>query len=157
MYRLGIFLAKKNFILRSGGADGADTAFENGCNKIESGKKEIFLPWKGFNGNESILFEQLDYARIIANSIHPNFKNCRDTVKKLHTRNVHQILGQDLNTPSSFVVAWTPDGLEYEENYSFESGGTGTAIVLACRNDIPVFNLKNKNSLLELMKFIGVK
>jgi len=31
MEKLGIVLAKKGFILRSGGADGADKAFEKGC------------------------------------------------------------------------------------------------------------------------------
>lgn len=36
------------FILRSGGADGADTAFESGV--VSSDMKEIYLPWKGFNG-----------------------------------------------------------------------------------------------------------
>ena len=29
--RIGEFLAKKGYTLRSGGADGADTAFEVGC------------------------------------------------------------------------------------------------------------------------------
>lgn len=35
MKLIGEFLAGKNFILRSGHADGA---------------KEIYIPWKGFNG-----------------------------------------------------------------------------------------------------------
>ena len=36
-----------DFILRSGGADGADSYFEIGCDK-GNGEKEIFLPWRGF-------------------------------------------------------------------------------------------------------------
>lgn len=36
---VGEFLAKKGYILRSGGAKGADKAFEVGCDKAK-GKKE---------------------------------------------------------------------------------------------------------------------
>lgn len=38
-------------ILRSGGAPGADTAFEYGA-KFAGGQREIYLPWSGFNGIE---------------------------------------------------------------------------------------------------------
>jgi predicted Rossmann fold nucleotide-binding protein DprA/Smf involved in DNA uptake len=37
-------LAKKGYVLRSGGADGADLTFEAGCDN-SNGLKEIFLPW----------------------------------------------------------------------------------------------------------------
>ena len=46
------YMAKQGYILRSGGADGSDTAFEIGCDKV-NGKKEIYLPWKSFNKNKS--------------------------------------------------------------------------------------------------------
>ena len=46
------YLAENGLILRSGGADGADTAFEKGCDFV-NGKKEIFLPWQNFNNNKS--------------------------------------------------------------------------------------------------------
>ena len=55
-------LALKGYILRSGGAKGADSAFEKGCDKVH-GNKEIFLPWKNFENNTSSLF---------INSIIPN-------------------------------------------------------------------------------------
>jgi hypothetical protein len=42
-------LAERGYILRSGGAEGADTAFEKGAGKAT----EIFLPWRGFNQNDS--------------------------------------------------------------------------------------------------------
>lgn len=49
---LGELLAKKGFTLRSGAAKGADSAFEKGCDRV-SGLKEIFLPWRGFEGSKS--------------------------------------------------------------------------------------------------------
>lgn len=38
---IGQTLAERGLILRSGGAEGADKAFEDGC-RIANGKKEIF-------------------------------------------------------------------------------------------------------------------
>lgn len=39
MYKIGKYLASKGYTLRSGGAIGADTAFENGCDSVK-GEKE---------------------------------------------------------------------------------------------------------------------
>lgn len=39
----GFFIRKEGCILRSGGAEGADTAFENGVRSLYN--KEIYLPW----------------------------------------------------------------------------------------------------------------
>ena len=52
MVGIGRYLADRSWILRSGGAVGADMAFESGCDEVH-GRKEIFLPWKGYNSNKS--------------------------------------------------------------------------------------------------------
>ena len=100
------------YILRSGGADGADLAFELG---VTNGNKEIYLPWNGFNGNQSELYDNpLDYrAEKLAARFHAgNWKTFKESIKKLHTRNVYQVLGHDLETPSDFLLCWTPDYCE---------------------------------------------
>lgn len=43
MTALASLLEKEGCILRSGGAEGADTAFENGVRSLYN--KEIYLPW----------------------------------------------------------------------------------------------------------------
>ena len=48
-------LAMRGYMLRSGGANGVDSAFEKGCVKV-NGEKEIYLPWKEFNNNNSPLY-----------------------------------------------------------------------------------------------------
>ena len=55
MAELAEELAGKGYTLRSGGAGGADKAFEKGCDAVD-GKKEIYLPWEGFNGSKSELY-----------------------------------------------------------------------------------------------------
>lgn len=120
--------------LRSGGADGADSAFELGA----ADRKEIYLPWKGFNGNSSPLYNISDEAYELAATIHPAWERLSGGAKNLHARNCYQILGLDLKTPSEFVICWTKDGKDI--------GGTRTAIVLARQNNIPVYNLGSMDS-----------
>jgi hypothetical protein len=42
-----------------------------------------------------------------------------------------------------FILCWTPDGAETEDQCTRTSDGTGLAIRLASRNNVPVFNMKN--------------
>lgn len=127
-------LAEKGYLLRSGAAQGADTAFEVGC-VYANGEYEIFIPWKGFNHSSSELYEQTVGAQLIAEFIHPNWGACTRAAKQMHSRNVHQILGQDLNTPVDFVLCWTIGGKG--------NGGTGQALRLAKKLNIPIIDLGN--------------
>ena len=61
------------------------------------------------------------------------------------TRNVHQILGLDLRTPTSAVICWTADGAT--SITTEDTGGTGQAIRIASDLGIPVFNLKNHDDM----------
>lgn len=152
-------LAVAGYTARSGGADGADSAIEVGSDRGR-GSKEIYLPWRGFNHNKSSLFGVADAALKIAATVHPAWSALSDAAKKLHGRNVYQVLGDSLSAPSDFVLCWTKDGLELEKDRTSKSGGTATAIVLGLRNNIPVFNLGNPGSLSRLNAFLlarGVK
>jgi hypothetical protein len=134
MEAIATSLSLAGYILRSGGADGADTAFFKGCND----KCEIFLPWSGFNGvkhkNARYTINNMHYD--LAKTIHPAWDRCKWGARKLHARNTQQVLGENLNDPVDFVICWTSTG--------GATGGTATAIRLAMQYDIPVYNLKNK-------------
>jgi len=134
MYHFAIRMAERGLVLRSGGADGADTAFECGARKA-GGSTEIYLPWHGFNGRDSQFTRPTDAAQALASEIHPAWDRCSRGARMLHARNCHQVLGMDLATPSAFVVCWTPGGKDV--------GGTRTAITLARTSGIRVFNLFN--------------
>ena len=126
MTEIAIRLDLRSYILRSGGADGADLAFERGATN-----KEIWVPWKKFNGSESTLLPSPE-AFELAKTIHPVWHKLTRGAQRLHARNCHQVLGGDLNTPSSFLLCWTKDAKA--------TGGTATAINLALQRNIPVFN-----------------
>ena len=131
---IATLLARCELTLRSGGASGADCAFEQGCDRAH-GRKEIFLPWKGFNRNASPCCEPTGHAFEIASTIHPNWNRCNPTARRFHARNCHQILGSDLRHPVDFVLFWAP------EKDGRVDGGTATAVHLARERNIPTFNL----------------
>lgn len=136
-------LSANGYLLRSGGATGADTAFESGADMAS----EIFLPWRRFNDNDSPLFTPSQVAFRLAATLHPAWSRLDGKAQHLMARNCHQILGLDLRSPVDFVVAWTPDGAETEAERTRETGCTGQAIALADRNGIPVFNLARPGAL----------
>ncbi len=133
-------LAVGGWGLRTGGADGADLAFFNGAINGPSGW-EVYLPWTRFNGwDPSGCFNQpTQAAYAIAAHFHPLWGRLSPAVQAIHARNVHQVLGADLNAPSRFVLCWTPDGTEHHT--SERTGGTGQAIRVAVAYKVPVINM----------------
>ncbi len=131
-------LSEKGYTLRSGGADGADSAFEKGAKK-----KEVFYANDCTND-----------AMSTVDIYHPAPDRLSNYAKKLMGRNAMQILGKDLNSPVAFVVCWTPDGCISDDERSISTGGTGQAISIASKNNIPVFNLQRKDHLKRIEEFI---
>lgn len=155
----GKVLAESGYTLRSGGADGADSAFEQGCDLVK-GPKEIYLPWKGFNRSKSQLFEITDDALEMAKQVYgKRWIFLRRPVRRLHARNLYQVLGATLDNPSSFVLCWTQDGCINAATRTKETGGTGQAIACATMYpslyEIPVFNLKNPDAHNQLIEFLN--
>lgn len=132
MELIGEILAGKDCILRSGGAEGADQAFERGCDKVK-GKKEIYLPWFGFNNEDGIVPKMTDSLMEFSAKYHPNWDNLSQGAKKLMARNACQVFGITGDQPVDFIICWTPNGEI--------TGGTGQALRIAKDFGIPVFNL----------------
>lgn len=129
-------LGKLGWCLRSGRARGADRAFEQGALRAQG-------PCDLFDTQPTSIITPAMFQ--LAGSLHPRWISLPPEHQKLHARNTAQILGSDLNTPVQFVLCWTPDGLEREAHRTPDSGGTATAICLADRWNIPVFNLANSH------------
>lgn len=148
---VAFFLQKMGYILRSGAAPGADRMFE----KSTTGEKEIYLPWPLFNGSDSPLYiENIDRKKVqeaedISKKYHPAWCKLTRAAQKLMIRNVFQVLGKDLETPSEFVVCWTSNG--------GIKGGTGQAMRIATDMKIPIFNLYRKDDLHNLKVHITEK
>lgn len=146
MTEVAKYLEEKGYTLRSGAAQGADTAFEKGVKE----KKEIFP------GSQKAGMREQKIAR----EIHPN-PNALDKSKNpefvwnLMARNTNQIFGKNLDTPVDFVIAWTKDGLTDYRNRTVNSGGTGQAIEMASRKGIPVINMFNPSWREQLLSVLN--
>jgi len=149
MSRLSLRLNELEYTLRSGAAVGADAAFE-----LNSSLKEIYLPKPGFNGNRSKLTGPSLTAMRLASYLHPTWKTLPLGIQKLMARNCHQVLGEKLDDPVDFLVCWTPDGVETFDKRTRNTGGTGLAIELADRFQVPVFNLRNKDAVERLGEYV---
>ena len=139
--KLATKLSQEDWICRSGGATGCDTAFQEGSSKFE-----VYYPDKIVlteNGSiDKVKDSKWKEASQMSQLYHPAWKNLKPYVKNLHTRNSFQLIGLN-SIASKFVVCWTPDGAETTEKTSRETGGTGQAIRIANSLQIPVFNLGN--------------
>ena len=158
-------LASKEYILRSGAAKGADTAFEDGAKSYAEQVDErltlgqIYIPWQSFTTYDEYYkdwYKVLDRlpkkaeAYQIAYEVHPAWDKCSVGAKALHARNVFQVLGTHLNNPSSFLICWAK--LDKHGNIS---GGTATAWNLAKKYNVPSFNLYNEEDKQRLVNFAG--
>lgn len=148
MSRLGVALEERGYTLRSGGADGADTA----C-ALSVVNKDIYPPWNGFN-NHKLYHPVSETALEIAAKWHPVWNKLRDSEKLLMGRNVYEVLGHTLDTPSDFAVCWTPDGVITHAERSKRTGGTGLAISVCEAYGVPVFNLQRPDHLARIQRFI---
>lgn len=144
MTEIAAAFEQRGLILRSGGAPGADLAFEDGVSSEDN--KEIWIPWKKFNGSNSKNLP-IPEAFELASTLHPVWSRLNRGSRSLHARNCHQVLGSDLGSPSSFLLCWTEGGQI--------KGGTATAIKLAKMHNVPVLNFGewyNVNRMYEALK-----
>lgn len=146
MRMVGKELGAKGWVLRSGGAEGADKAFENGFDTV-NGLKEIYLPYKGFNKSSSPRFHVCKEALQLASEIHPNWPACTSVARLLHARNTYQVLGQGLDRPSDVLLYWCEDE---------KVGGTRTALKLAERWNVPRIKVITVEQSLLQMRELGL-
>lgn len=127
-------LAEKGWILRSGGAIGADRAFESGAGR----SKEIFYAK-----------DCTEEAMTMASRHHPAWGRCSAYARQLHGRNCQILMGRDVNNgiPVKFVLCWTKDGRD--------TGGTGQAIRVSWAYDIKVYNLYYKEVRDRVLRMIA--
>lgn len=164
-------LESSGHLLRSGGAVGADQAFQRGVQ--DPRHMAIYLPSQSFMGQLASMPGRYDASRL------PSWREALETVPLYHpaphmlkpfaqalmARNAYQVLGPDLQTPARMVVAWAPGGYENAPPpLGAREGGTGQALRIARRwnqehpeQPIQIRNLANPQTLQSAMKWLGLQ
>ena len=152
MTQLASKLENLGYTLRSGGAAGADTAFERGVSNPAN--RQIYLPGPNFNLKTAGQLGFIDSTKLpnwqqaiaTVNQFHPAPEKLSEYARNLMARNAMQVLGQTMNQPAKMVVAWTPGGQV--------TGGTGQALRMAQAYKIPIRNLGDPATLQNVQKFL---
>lgn len=155
MTEIGMYLSSYGWVLRSGGAEGADTAFEQGHDTTPGSVKEIYLPAKHYRQHPSELYLEHDSvddigAERIGGYVWKKrtdrtceWQSLKPFTKANMVRDVLQVLGKDIKSECDVVICWTQDGKA--------SGGTGMAMWTAqyitelTGRRIPIINLQNES------------
>jgi hypothetical protein len=152
--KLAKLLAKRDWIVYSGNASGADISFQEGSKH----NCVVFLPWLSFNRENYNPNLGLDYFVInqnhhdawqSVNRYHPRASSLKPAVKALMARNYCQVMGHKNYPPVEFVLCCA------DEDSTGILGGTGQACRIALDKNIPVINLRSdnwKSSLRNLIK-----
>lgn len=158
-------LASEGWGLRSGGARGADSAFYNGyidyfdkTTDIHYLNVDVYVPDN--NHKAYHLYRQhckvltampnKDKAYEIAEAIIAHWPICNTYTRALHSRNVYQVLGDDLASPSHLYICWAPilgDSV---------TGGTKSSFEIAKSQSIKIINLANPKHYQRVLDIVGL-
>ena len=166
MTRFAQAMALQGAFMRSGAAPGPDTWFEDGTPVHQ---KRIYVPddefrqWAKRRREEVVIPKEVDLllwlrACSIAEELHPLGRRMSADVRGLMGRNVFQVLGDDLKTPSKFLVCDAPlPVFDAEGRVVDVDGGTGMAVRLAARYQVPVFHMSIPAHLQRIEAFANAK
>lgn len=130
---------------RSGWAPGADSAWGE---ELHGRNLDIsfygIIPWNGFSdmyrGDDGVVvlddLSGLVAADIIFRKVVPYYEKLKQSVRKLHTRNLYQVYGLSLSR-SSDAVFYVPNIV----NGKRKPGGTDVTLLYAGLLSIPSYNL----------------
>lgn len=139
-------LESDGYHLRSGGAAGADSAFEKGVSNP---------------ANLSVYTTDTPLSATAMNSIdkfHPYPQRLSSNVRLLMARNYYQVHGmKSADTPINFLICWTPKYTLAEDKITHidAAGGTGQAVRIAVAAGIQVFNLKDLSHYERIVNWLG--
>jgi hypothetical protein len=103
-------LAARGYVLRSGGARGADQAFAAGTSRLE-----LFRPGYDRSGRGTVVGDPavLYRAELLAATIVRHWDRCDEWARELHVRNVFQVWGADLEIADTVLGVLGSRGLAW--------------------------------------------
>ena len=169
--KVGKRMAELNYIGRSGSADGADYYFELGyfdyLKDAQTNNTECltlfnsYIPWNNFKTKHGVIsvdryhscpqqFSSYKEAKTMVSTIHPAYNKLTSGALALHTRNIYQVLGDSLDSPSKVLFCYA------QPTKTGVKGGTNTAYQLALRHNIPCYNFYKQEDIDKINKLLNL-
>jgi len=146
-------LMAKGFMFRY---NGDSEPFTNKVLDIDLGRVEMYLPWKSFNTTiNAKMPKPNEKAYHAAAYYHKAFKKLPNTVRAIISRDVHVLLGENVDNPIKLLLCYSPDGAESIKDIDYKkTGNISFSITIADTLDIPIFNLGNSGALSRMVEYI---
>lgn len=147
MENIGAYLVSNGYIISTGNAKGADQAFARGANRVNPKLVRLYLPWPSYEienivpYNEVIPYQEESWLTEAA-KYHPKWSTLKDSVKKLHARNVGIVKG------ACQIIA-------FPNNNKIGGGGTGMGLRLAEAYSIPLIDLSKQEDVQRILEKIN--
>ena len=156
--KVATYLMQKGFIFRHSGDSNNKVQ-----NAILAANENIvvhsYLPWKKFNTNiENPYFFKVDKNGCsVAAAYRNNFNDLKRPYKTILARNIHLMLGKELDRPATLLLTYTKDGLETTgRDMDFNLVGNVVFFLkIAKESNIPVFNLFNSDATTRLKELVN--
>ena len=106
-------------------------------------RKELLLPWKGFNEKESQFTSSTPLIKGIAKKYMKagNWDELKPAMQGFLQKNARLVTGHYGNSPAKFVICWSQDQAESQNQVTFNTGNIAHALTIAAAWHVPVFNL----------------
>ena len=150
-------LKDKGYIFRCDAP--ADDTIGNKLASMEGLKKEVYLPFKKFNENladSATMTNKYELAYRYAAQIYgKRYNDLKPGARAVYAAKLLAALGIDGDNPVDFLICYSPDGREHlpgrenKERIDYTRLGTLSFYLRLCQQaGIPVYNFKNKDSLI---------
>ena len=112
---------------------------------------ELILPWKDFKVIEET-FDSKNYfsspeSMDLAKKVYPTWEKQKEYMLKIYSKNIRMIAGQNIRSPSRFVLCWSPDGIETSAARTNNSDGIEFYLKVSEVYKLKAYNLAAENAL----------
>lgn len=119
---------------------------------------EAYLPWKKMAPDLEHVAKVFATKRAyeIAHFFSDKFMAFPNAIRAIRANAIHSILGPKLDNPVNLVIYWTECGSDQiVKGSDYKKLGNMSSIYYPCRElNIPVYNVKNEESLKKLVEYI---
>ena len=147
--QLAQYLESRGFTIRVGGDGPVEDAAEQATQK-----KEVLLPWRGFNDKESATTFPIERAFHIAKMFHPTWEHMKKGVQAILAKNARLVMGNKMMSPATLLLCWTEDGAEDRREVTMKTGLSAHPIRIASGSGVRIFNLGRPDAESRLRHFV---